>query len=255
MEQIQVKNYLKRIKIDNIKQAGVEELRTIHKGHLLNIPFENLSIHCGEKIVLDSDKLYEKIIINKRGGFCYELNFLFYSLLSSLDYKSKMISAGVYDENGIAGPEFDHMAIITEVDGKEWLCDVGFGDSFIEPIEFTIDKHQTDRGRFFKISKSEDRYTLSMSDNSRTWRELYIFTTDEQELSRYQTMCLYHQTSPDSTFKQKRICTIATEYGRITLRDTRVIITRGKEKTETSFSGEDKFRDYLKLYFNIVLEN
>src|SRR3989339_915384 len=139
-----ISKYLQRLKIENIAKLDLSNLKLLHKNHLYNIPFENLDIHYNKKIILDFEFLENKILNNGRGGFCYELNGLFYKLLSELGYKVKMICAGVYNNEGIPGPDYDHMALIVKINDEEYLADVGFGDNFLEPLKFELEIVQKD---------------------------------------------------------------------------------------------------------------
>lgn len=251
LAELQVQKYLVRIGTYFNGPADSESLRRIHSAHLMRVPFENLSIHRGEKILLDKEKLFDKIILRKRGGFCYELNYLFRTLLLSLGYNAEMISAEVYNEAGVRGPEFDHMAILVNLENDEYLCDVGFGDSFIEPILFKINIEQMDRGRIFKISMNDHEFQLLRSDDDKKWIPLYDFTKNIRKIEEYNAMCTYHQSSPESTFTKRKICSAATPGGRITLTETKLIITEGKDKREISLGGEEEFNKYLKEYFNM----
>ncbi|MGH3164340.1 MAG: arylamine N-acetyltransferase, partial [Trebonia sp.] len=69
-----VDDYLARIGIARPVSADLQALRDLQMAHLLTVPFENLSIHLGEPIVLDQAALVDKVVRMRRGGFCYELN-------------------------------------------------------------------------------------------------------------------------------------------------------------------------------------
>src|SRR5262245_14904037 len=127
-----VAEYLGRVGYDGPVDVTPETLRRLHLAHLLAVPFENLDIHLGRPIVLDVDRIFEKIVRRRRGGFCYELNGLFAWLLGELGFDVELLSAQVLD-GGRLGPEFDHMTLLVEHEGR-WLVDVGFGDSFLEPL-------------------------------------------------------------------------------------------------------------------------
>ena len=246
-----VKKYLSRIGISSQLKPDLHTLIKLHKSHILNVPFENLDIHLGREITLDFKKFYTKIVINNRGGFCYELNGSFYNLLANLGYKAKMVSARVANSKGDFGKEFDHMAIIVKLD-DEWLVDVGFGDSFIEPIKFELELPQKRYGMIYKIVKhDEDYFKLQKSSDGVNYIDQYIFTLNERKLSDYTEMCIHNQTSPTTMFTHKRICTIATEDGRITLSDLKLIRTIGGEKIETILNNENEFQECLKTYFKI----
>jgi N-hydroxyarylamine O-acetyltransferase len=79
-------SYLKRIKISQLEKPNLSFLSKLQEQHLRTVPFENLDIHQGKKILLEENRIYEKIVVNERGGFCYELNGLFCWLLRSLDF-------------------------------------------------------------------------------------------------------------------------------------------------------------------------
>ena len=251
-----VKKYLDRINFHSEIKPDIETLQLLHKNHLLNIPFENLDIHSGRKIILEKEKLLNKIVNEERGGFCYELNGAFYELLISIGYKVKRISAGVANKDGIFGSEFDHMALLVKIDAEEYLADVGFGDSFMLPLKFKLDEVQKDVWDFFKISKSEDEdyYILSRSSPGNEFISQYKFGLKPRELNEYQQMCDYHQTSPESHFTQKIICSKATETGRISLSDLKLIITGNGIKKQKKIAKQE-FQKLLKKYFNITLRS
>src|SRR5437667_12704114 len=90
-----IDRYLQRIKHCGSRTPTARTLRELQLAHLLAVPFENLSIHSGQPIVLHDDALFGKIVVRRRGGFCYELNGLFAALLRVLGLKVDMLSAGV----------------------------------------------------------------------------------------------------------------------------------------------------------------
>src|SRR5262245_59151663 len=95
-----VQAYLKRIGFQGAFGRDEETLRQLHLAHLLRVPFENLSIHAQQPIVLDDAALFEKIVVRRRGGFCYELNGLFSALLRELGFAVSRLSAQVANDTG-----------------------------------------------------------------------------------------------------------------------------------------------------------
>src|SRR6266478_9803210 len=140
---MKIKAYLQRINYTGSLDPSAETLRGLQLAHQRTVPFENLSIHAGELIVLDDQALFEKIVERGRGGFCYELNGLFAALLRALGFEVAMLSAQVANAEGIFGPDFDHMTLMV-APADRWLVDVGFGDSFLEPLR--LDEESTQGG-------------------------------------------------------------------------------------------------------------
>lgn len=244
--------YLKRIGIELSDSANnLKKLNLLQKQHLLNIPFENLDIHWKRPIILDTNKFYQKIITEKRGGFCYELNSLFSEFLQTLGFQTKIISAKVAQRDGDFGAEFDHLAILAKIDDEEFLVDVGFGDFSVEPLKFVLDVEQIDKNGTFLIRKQTDDYFEVVKKDGKDWKSEYIFKDLERDLTEFTEMCNFHQTSPDSHFTRGKLCSIMTENGRKTLTDKMFIETQNGERKETQVNSEAEFYEILEREFHI----
>ena len=247
-----IKGYLDRLNSEEQLQADIETLSRLHRSHLYKIPFENLDIHRGKEILLDESSLEKKIISGNRGGYCYELNGMFFLLLKELGFHAKMISARVNNGKGGWGPEFDHLAIIVDL-GDLWLADVGFGDNFIEPLKFELETVQKNLNGYYKIEKyDEEYYNLMRSPDGKEFSDEYIFTLKERKWEDFRDMNKYHQTSPESHFTKNKVCTIAKPNGRITLTNTKLKITENGIRQETEIKDEKEFGEKLYEYFEIV---
>jgi len=246
-----IENYLKRISFHDEIQISLKSLAALHRKHMQNVPFENLDIHQGRPIQLDLNKIENKIVSNRRGGFCYELNGLFGALLRELGFEVKIASARVIGEEKI-GQEFDHMVLVVNL-AEEWLVDVGVGDSFLEPIRTTVGLEQKDPAGTFRIVRNDPTYLRleSNQDGDSGYSPKYLFTLDERELEEFAEMCEYHQTSPASSFTSESVCTIATENGRITLRDHSLIETIDSKRTVRKVTGDEEYEQILRDRFGI----
>ncbi|HEY5005937.1 MAG TPA: arylamine N-acetyltransferase, partial [Ktedonobacteraceae bacterium] len=127
-EPMDIRDYLTRINYYGSRQPTLQTLQALHHAHLLAVPFENLSIHYRQPIILQEDLLFNKIVRQHRGGFCYELNGLFAWLLRQLGFQMSLLSASVSNGTDQFSPEFDHLTVlIHQLSGANWLADVGFG--------------------------------------------------------------------------------------------------------------------------------
>lgn len=244
-------DYLNRIGInENDLPANLETLKLLQKKHLLNVPFENLDIHWKRPILLDTKKFSDKIISEKRGGFCYELNGLFNELLKTLGFQTKLVSARVFNGKDF-GAEYDHLAILVKIDNEEYLADVGFGDFFAAPLKFVLDTEQTDANGVFSIKKHSDEYFEVVKKHGDEWQSEYIFKDLARDLNEFTGMCNFHQTSPASHFTRGKLCSLMTENGRKTLTDKKFIKTENGEKIETDVASEDEFYEILACEFAI----
>jgi N-hydroxyarylamine O-acetyltransferase len=249
---LNVQEYFKRIGYKGKSEPNLQTLFTIHRLHLLSVPFENLDIHFGSPIFLNTQTFFEKIVKKNRGGFCYELNGLFYELLLTLGFKVQMLSARVANQDGSWGPDFDHMTLLVELD-EPWIADVGFGESFMEPLRLNDLSDQVQNGRRFKLVPDENGWLIYKAEQNEQWSNQFLFNLQPHELNDFSGMCHYQQTSPESSFTKRVVCSVATKDGRITLTDQMLIVTKKGKRKEIKISGEPEFRSLLKKHFGIVL--
>ena len=247
-----VSAYLARIGYTGPVTPTPEVLRAIHRAHMLAVPFENLDISRGRKIVVDQDACVRKIVEQHRGGFCYEMHGAFAALLQAIGFQVTLLSARVARQDGSFGPEFDHLTLRVDLD-RPWLADVGFGDSFIEPLRLLPGIAQKDGTQIYRILETAGVLQLEKWEAEGSWKAQYRFSLQPRRLQEFAEMCHYHQSSPDSSFTRKRLCTRATPEGRITLSDMKLIITRNGQKEERMLANEEEWRAALRQHFDLVL--
>lgn len=243
--------YLQRINYSGPLTPSADSLCALQNAHLVTVPFENLSIHYQQPIVLDDEALFNKIVTRRRGGFCYELNGLFAALLRSLGFKVSMLSARVANAAGEFGPDFDHMTLMVELD-QRWLVDVGFGDSFRSPLLLDLREEQVQDDRTYKLEPEGDRLLLWQRLTGEDWKPQYSFNLHSFNYGDYTGMCHYHQTSPESHFTRGRICSRATPNGRTSLSELRLITSESGQRNEQLVS-EDEYLRVLKERFDVDL--
>jgi N-hydroxyarylamine O-acetyltransferase len=250
---MEYKTYMERIGYRGPLRPSVEVLRKLHRRHMLSVPFENLDILLGRPIILSKNAFYDKIIKHRRGGFCYELNGSFASLLKKLGFKVSMLSAGVARRGGGFSPDFDHMTLLVQLK-EPWLADVGFGDSFTEPKRLDIYSPQTDRGKAYRFTRKDGWTLLSRrTKGNSVWEPQYKFSLTPRKLEDFVPRCRWQQTSPRSHFRKGRVCTRLTSNGRLTLTDTKFIVTRGNKKVELPLKNPEEFDVLLRRRFDIDL--
>src|SRR5712691_1012859 len=142
-----VQAYLARIGFSGSTAPSPDTLRRLQLAHLYTVPFENLDISLGREITCDEARFVHKIVNLRRGGFCYELNGAFAALLRELGFRVTLLSGRVAREDGSASPDFDHLVLRVDL-AEPWLADVGFGDSFLEPLRLKEIEQEQCSGRF-----------------------------------------------------------------------------------------------------------
>lgn len=226
--------YLDRIGVAQPGRPDAGALRVLQRAHLATVPFENLSIHLGEPVVLDEQALVDKIVHRRRGGFCYELNGAFAALLTALGFRVTLLAARVFTGDKV-GPPFDHLALRVDL-AEPWLVDVGFGKFSHQPLRLNTRDPQHDPGGLFHVVEhgEQGRYVgLDVGlDVILDGTPEYRLDPRPYELSDLVPTCWWHQTSPQSPFTRSPTCSLLTESGRVTLSGTTLIHTIHGERTE-----------------------
>jgi N-hydroxyarylamine O-acetyltransferase len=251
-----IARYLARIGYSGPKTPSAQALRQLHRAHLFSIPFENLSIGWGEPIELSDVAHYWKIVECQRGGFCFEQNGLFAWALRELGYDVTLLAAEVYstrEGNQGFGPEFSHLALRVNVD-EPYLVDVGFGDSFVNPIVMRLNAiHREPPRREYRITEEGGRFTLEMRELSGEFKPRYRFALTPRAMPQFEVMCQYHQTSPESHFTQHRIATLARPEGRLTMLDNRYTESLADGVQTVRDLDDDEAAEILERRFGIVV--
>jgi Arylamine N-acetyltransferase len=268
----QIRAYLDRIGYVGPTQPTLQTLRQIHLAHLLRVPFENLDIHRGRAIRLERDFLFQKIVRERRGGFCFELNSLLAAALQGMGFSVHLLSGQVSravratpTESDVRfGPECDHLAVQVNIGDTAWLADVGYGEAFREPLRLGDPGIQAQaEGRYRLTPWPGDptacRYWLIQQEQpDRTWKTLFLLDRIPRSLQEFEPMCHFHQTSPESMFTRLRLCTLATPTGRVTLTarangSFKWIETTPEGRWERPLRDEKEYEQLLACAFGICL--
>ena len=246
-----IARYLERINYSGSYKADIDTLRALHRAHMQAVPFENLNIILKRPLDLGEEALYRKIVNARRGGFCYELNGLFATLLREIGFKIDLLSARVWTGEGFS-QDFDHLTLLVHLE-EDWLADVGFGDCFIEPLRFVPDVEQTVPNSTYRLIADGANWMLQEKQDDGAWTPEYLFSTTPYKLKDFEAMCVWQQSSPDSYFTKRRICSRATDQGRVTLSEQKVIITNADQRQEIPLSDEAAVTAALKEHFGVDL--
>jgi N-hydroxyarylamine O-acetyltransferase len=242
MEPADVSRYLLRIGVAPEGSPTLERLRELHAAHLMRVPFENLSIHLDEPILLGPDDLVDKILTRNRGGFCFELNGAFAMLLSALRYRVTHLAARVWTGERF-GPLLDHLVLAVDCPDR-WLVDVGFGAHSLYPLRLEPEVDQKDPGGTFRIARGDHGDIDVIRDGGVQYR----IEERPRVLADFEAMCWWHQTSPRSHFTAAVTSTLQRPDGRITISGNRLIRTVGSERTETEIPEGELLESYERLF-------
>ena len=248
--------YLERINYTQHLKPDVETLHGLHLAHMHSVPFESLDIGLKRPIKIDEESIWDKIIIHRRGGFCYELNGLFAWLLKQIGFNVTYLNARVFNRAGELGIDFDHLALLVQVPklSTRLLADVGFGDSFNEPLSFDEQGEQVQGLRAYRLEKTPEGYITWQRNYDGSWERLYFFDLEPHKFpEEYEPACLYHQTSPESSFTRGSVISRATPNGRVSLEDGWLILTSNGTREKRPLADQEEYQALLKEHFGVEL--
>ena len=214
--------YLKRIGFIGEIKIDHETLSELQYRHYTSVPYENIDILNNIPLSLDLNDLYEKVVIRKRGGFCFELNALYNELLVKLGFNTTNFFARfLLDEPEI--PMRRHRIMRVDIDGEYYIADVGVGSVVPERSLKLVENDVTEiRGVQYKFIKDDFLGWVLMYkyiSGNKDWRELYSFTEEPQievDFVQPNFFCQYHD---DSIFNKVNMIAVRTEAGKYTLDD------------------------------------
>lgn len=239
--------YLERIGAPDPGSPDLPYLRLLHQRHQRSVPFETLSIHLGEDIVLDYAALVAKVVDRRRGGFCYELNGAFAALLTALGYRVTLLAARIHGEHGF-GPPLDHLALRVDLD-EPWLVDVGAGRFADFPLRLAERGEQPDPGGVFQLTETPEG-DLDLHRNGEPHSRLEL---RPRSLADFTMACWWQRTAPQSDFTASPTCSRLTEDGRVTLRGDRLITTGPDGRREETLPDERAVLAAYREHFGIDL--
>lgn len=233
-----VEAYLERIGFDQRVAVDLDTLHALQRAHMTTVPFENLDVVSRTPVGTDLDWSINKIVMQRRGGWCFEVNGAFSSLLQALGFEVRLLGAAVL----LDGPNrvIDHLTLEVTLD-QPYLVDVGFGDSFITPLELNTAGAQDGGSGTFEFMASSEGTTLTRHDGDGVPEPSYRFKRVDRQLEDFRPASDHLWTDPSLHWQHKPFATRLIDGGpdRITLLKDRLKIEVAGTTTETLVSTSD----------------
>jgi len=214
--------YLERIGYDGPVEPTIEVLDAIHLAHATTIPFENIDILLGRPIRLDLPSLQDKLVRDRRGGYCFEHNTLFAAALEAVGFGVARLGARVrLGARKVRART--HMVLLVRADGEERLADVGFGGgSILRPLPMGPGPMVDQFGWRFRLV-DDDGARVVQTLRPRGWIDLYAFTFEPQFPVDYEMANHFTSTHPNSPFTRTLTVQLCSPERSLILRDRKLI--------------------------------
>lgn len=210
----QLDRYCARIAYGGSREPSLATLRALHRAHLLAIPYENLDIHLGLPLGLDPEAMFTKLVDERRGGWCYEMNGLFGRVLETLGFDVRYLAGTVGRAERGWRAQGNHLVLLVRLD-RPWIVDVGFGDGFLTPIPLEPG-HYTQGFLDYRVGREGPRWRVHNHEHGGA--DGFDFTLTPRTLDDFRVQCHELQTAPDSSFVRTTVCERFLPHGLVMLR-------------------------------------
>ena len=240
--------YLQRIGFSGTAGADLATLQSLMRCQLFSVPFENLDVQAGKIVSLQPADIVDKIVNQRRGGYCYEVNGIFAMALQTLGFEFRMVACRPMFYP-VRRPK-THMVLVVHIDGKRWLCDLGFGSYGIRaPLDLDqLDDDIVQDYDRFRLSMSSDREYLLQAWTDGQWVNQYGFDLYAQEWIDFAPANYLNSTHPDAVFVQKPLLVQHHSDGRTILFGNSLKQIRCGETEQRQFEAEE-YPALLQQYF------
>lgn len=244
--------YLKRLEIEPPQELDAAYLDRLIYAHQSQIPFENLDIYeLGKQIDLSTRSLFEKVVINERGGYCFELNALFDRLLSELGYQACPCTSRILRGKNFVPPPL-HRGILVNIQNQIWFCDVGYGGPMPGGALLVEEGYEkTCCGQTFRIERGDEYW----------WTVVYLSGDREEKILQFTLMPQgpvdflapneYCSRNQKSVFLQQRLVNRRTADGSLSIVNDTFSQISNRQRTEKKIQSHDELNQILKDYFGI----
>ena len=249
-----VQTYFNRIGYELDRSATPYKLLCdLQYAHVTTVPYENLDILRRRPLSLDADALYEKIVLNKRGGYCFELNALYCSLLKELGFEVHSHFARYLRGEQEEIPMRRHRILRVEGEECDYICDVGIANMAPRhPLKLIVGEEQQQFGECYKIEQEPFFGYVVYLKYADKWERFYSFTLEEETEVDFVATSFYLEHSDTSAFNKKEMVGIKTKNGRKTIDGKMFRVYDGKQM-DIPIASEEMMHDLLEIHYGIKL--
>jgi arylamine N-acetyltransferase len=246
--------YFKRVGYLRSAAPDLGTLAGLSECHARSIPYEDLEIHLGRKMSLESEDLQRLMVAENRGGYCFQMNLLFAEALEAVGFNVSLLQGRVWLTSRGAVPPPSHLVLRVELATEPWLVDVGFGGGGLrQPIRMQTGEESFQGERQYKL-RDDARYGLMLERHDEgDWVTQYSFDQRRCDRVDFLHSNYFLSNSQESFFVQNRVCAIATERGETTLFNRTLRVREGDEVVDTKPESGPHFADLLSEHFGIDL--
>ena len=245
--------YFARVGYGGATPRTLETINRLMLAHVSSIPFENLDVLLNRPISLAPEDVDNKLITNKRGGYCFEQNTLMLRVLQTLGFEVEAISARVrYQRPRDFTPPRTHVFLKVTLNGATWLVDVGVGAmSPTCALRFELDVEQATPHEPRRFIREDGRY-FHQARLGDAWVDIAEFTMEAMPAIDREVANWFTSAHPQSHFKSRLMVALAIPDGRVTILNREFTLRRGAKAETSLIESPEQLLQLLDQHFGLV---
>jgi N-hydroxyarylamine O-acetyltransferase len=248
--------YCQRIGHAGARRPTLAVLRDVLRRHPTAIPFENLDVLLGRRISLDPAALEQKLVRDRRGGYCFEQSTLMMHALRAIGFAVFPLIGRIRwqippDELTNLG----HMRLLIELGGVSYIADPGLGSlTLTSPLELSEEGEQEtplDRRRLTR----DGAFFLEQVSFGGPWADVCIFSPDPAPTPDFELGNWYYCTHPESIFVRNLVVARPEEDRRYSIFNREFSIRRPDgSSVKEMIASPGRLQELLKQHFGLDLD-
>lgn len=250
-----IDKYLKRLNLKERPVKSYDFLSALHHAHFFNVPFENFSVNDTSDVGLSRDEIFTKIVLNNKGGICFEFSVLLQELFYHVGFSYEVRLARLLIPHTTPAT---HQLFILNVGNERWLFDVGFGAKGPRTLLLMADGY-VHNDPFLSARITEDvvqGWIVSVKENNKldaVWEDIYSFHDVATFPADISMAYFYTLNSPESLLNTNNVASLPKENGRISIRNDIFTEVNGFDSMSVEMSDDEEASRVLKMRFGVSL--
>jgi N-hydroxyarylamine O-acetyltransferase len=234
---------------------GLDWIIFLQTQHLMQLPFSSANVLLGLELSLDDNPLLDRLLVKRRGGYCFEHNKIFFKVLQENAFDVQALMARVLNNQDIDAPKTHRLTLLT-LDGERYAVDVGFGANCpIEPIKISDqDTVCSDGSRYRVVRNDRGDYLLQLKKVS-GYYTLYSFDLARYVDPDFEMAHFYSHRHPQAGFVNNLVVSRIIDGERRSIRNRSYQVICGDVIEETGIDSAEQLQALLKKDFEYPLSD
>ncbi|KZN34676.1 hypothetical protein N480_20555 [Pseudoalteromonas luteoviolacea S2607] len=217
MNQAQLTTYLAKLEIENLVSYDLALVSQIVQAHIKRYSFSSFNAMQNKLLSVDNDDLFERLIVQQQGGYCFEHNKIAMLALAALGFEVSPLLGRVLLNGTTTNPR-THRLTHLKYKGAAYLVDVGFGVKTPRiPIPIDCSAQVREGANLYQVERTTHSVTVSLVQPE----QVTLYQVDL--LDTYESDCdvghFYSHQHPEASFVNNLVVSRISEHERFVLRN------------------------------------